>query len=48
MLMQPFLMQTETEIIDLYIVRGGNEVSSGNPLLDDRLLINDGKGIQRV
>jgi hypothetical protein len=29
---------------DLYIVRGGNAVSVGNPLLDDRLLINDGKG----
>jgi len=29
---------------DLYIVRGGNDVSSGNPLLEDRLLINDGKG----
>ncbi|MFH1118174.1 MAG: VCBS repeat-containing protein, partial [Bacteroidota bacterium] len=29
---------------DLYIVRGGNEVSVGNPLLEDRLLINDGKG----
>lgn len=29
---------------DLYIVRGGNEVPVGNPLLADRLLINDGKG----
>ena len=30
--------------IDLYIVRGGNEVPIGNPLLTDLLLINDGKG----
>ena len=30
--------------LDLYIVRGGNAVRVGNPLLDDRLLINDGKG----
>lgn len=29
---------------DLYLVRGGGEVSVGNPLLADRLLINDGKG----
>jgi hypothetical protein len=29
---------------DLYIVRGGNAVNVGNPLLEDRLLINDGKG----
>ncbi|MCH7733014.1 MAG: CRTAC1 family protein [Candidatus Marinimicrobia bacterium] len=29
---------------DLYIVRGGNEVPVGDPLLADRLLINDGKG----
>ncbi|HLN55667.1 MAG TPA: VCBS repeat-containing protein [Bacteroidales bacterium] len=29
---------------DLYIVRGGSEVSLGNQLLADRLLINDGKG----
>jgi enediyne biosynthesis protein E4 len=29
---------------DLYIVRGGSEVSIGNSLLEDRLLINDGKG----
>ena len=29
---------------DLYLVRGGSEVSVGNPLLNDRLLINDGKG----
>ncbi|MBA7522384.1 hypothetical protein ES705_14503 [subsurface metagenome] len=30
--------------LDLYIVRGGNEVPVENPLLADRLLINDGKG----
>lgn len=30
--------------LDLYIVRGGNAVNVGNPLLEDRLLINDGKG----
>ncbi len=30
--------------LDLYIVRGGNEVPVGNPLLADRLLINDGNG----
>ena len=29
---------------DLYVVRGGGEVSPGSPLLADRLLINDGKG----
>jgi enediyne biosynthesis protein E4 len=29
---------------DLYIVRGGNEMNAGNPLLTDLLLINDGKG----
>ena len=29
---------------DLYIVRGGNELSIGDPLLTDLLLINDGKG----
>ncbi|TAL74497.1 MAG: hypothetical protein EPN88_03745 [Bacteroidetes bacterium] len=29
---------------DLYIVRGGNELPVGNPLLTDLLLINDGKG----
>lgn len=29
---------------DLYIVRGGNEAAIGNPLLADRLLINDGEG----
>jgi enediyne biosynthesis protein E4 len=30
--------------LDLYIVRGGNELEIGNPLLNDLLLINDGKG----
>jgi hypothetical protein len=30
---------------DLYIVRGGSEVAEGDPLLADRLLINDGKGV---
>ena len=30
--------------LDLYIVRGGNEMKIGNPLLTDLLLINDGKG----
>ncbi|NOY36122.1 MAG: VCBS repeat-containing protein [Chlorobi bacterium] len=30
---------------DLYIVRGGNDVPDGNPLLADRLLFNDGKGV---
>jgi enediyne biosynthesis protein E4 len=29
---------------DLYLVRGGNEIPTGNPLLSDRMLINDGKG----
>ena len=29
---------------DLYVVRGGNEAREGNPLLADRLMINDGKG----
>jgi hypothetical protein len=29
---------------DLFIVRGGNELMIGNPLLTDLLLINDGKG----
>ncbi len=30
--------------LDLYIVCGGNEAFPGNPLLADKLLINDGKG----
>jgi hypothetical protein len=30
--------------LDLYIVRGGNAVTVGNPLLEDRLLINKGNG----
>jgi hypothetical protein len=30
--------------LDLYIVRGGSEALIGNLLLEDRLLINDGKG----
>jgi hypothetical protein len=30
--------------LDLYIVRGGNEAPVEDPLLADRLLINDGKG----
>ncbi|MEN8228183.1 MAG: VCBS repeat-containing protein [Bacteroidota bacterium] len=30
--------------LDLYVVRGGNEVPIGNPLLIDRLFVNDGKG----
>jgi hypothetical protein len=30
--------------LDLYIVRGGNELQVGDPLLKDLLLINDGKG----
>jgi len=30
--------------LDLYIVRGGNELAIGNPLLSDLLLLNDGKG----
>ena len=29
---------------DLYIVRGGNELAIGDPLLTDLLLLNDGKG----
>jgi len=29
---------------DLYIVRGGNELQPGDPILTDILLINDGKG----
>jgi hypothetical protein len=30
---------------DLYLVRGGNEIPAGNPLLADQLLINNGKGL---
>ncbi len=30
--------------LDLYIVRGGNELPAGNPLLADRLLLNNGHG----
>jgi hypothetical protein len=30
--------------LDLYIVHGGTSVMVGNPLLEDRLLINNGKG----
>jgi len=30
--------------LDLYIVRGGNELLLGNPMLSDILLINDGTG----
>jgi hypothetical protein len=30
--------------VDLYIVRGGNELLIGNPMLTDLLLINNGKG----
>ena len=30
--------------LDVYLVRGGNELPIGNPLLADRLLINDGMG----
>ena len=37
-------MQTGDGDLDLYIVRGGNEVPVGNPLLEDRLLINNGRG----
>jgi enediyne biosynthesis protein E4 len=29
---------------DLYIVRGGNELNEGNPMLHDLLIINDGHG----
>lgn len=31
--------------VDLYLVRGGSEVSQGDPTLSDRLLINDGTGV---
>ena len=31
--------------LDLYVVRGGNEHPIGDPLLEDLLLINDGKGV---
>lgn len=30
--------------LDMYLVRGGSEVSLGNPVLSDRLLINNGSG----
>jgi enediyne biosynthesis protein E4 len=30
---------------DLFVVSGGNEVAAGSPILDDRLYINNGKGI---
>ena len=30
---------------DLYVVSGGNELTGDNPLLLDRLYLNDGKGI---
>ncbi len=30
--------------LDLYIVRGGNELPAGNPMLLDRLLVNNGTG----
>ena len=32
---------------DIYIVRGGNDVSIGSPLLDDKLLINSGQEVFR-
>lgn len=31
--------------LDLYVVHGGNELAVGDPLLADKLWINDGKGI---
>lgn len=31
--------------LDLYIARGGNEAFDGDPLLADRLLMNDGNGV---
>jgi hypothetical protein len=31
--------------LDLYIVRGGSEEFTGSPILADRLLINDGRGL---
>lgn len=31
--------------LDLYVVHGGNELAAGDPLLADKLWINDGKGI---
>ncbi|MBS1573774.1 MAG: VCBS repeat-containing protein, partial [Bacteroidetes bacterium] len=30
--------------LDLYVMSGGNEYTEGNPLLADRLYLNDGKG----
>ncbi|MBA4408140.1 MAG: hypothetical protein C0397_01795 [Odoribacter sp.] len=31
--------------LDMYVVHGGNELTVGDPLLSDKLWINDGKGI---
>lgn len=31
--------------LDLYVVHGGNELAAGDPLLSDKLWVNDGKGI---